>query len=190
MPGWTSTTICGTCWPRRPPPPPTTSARSTAAGSCPRRGAFLGVSQLSGPLPEGPSDPAKVVADLAALGGPATVASAGGRYFGFVTGATLPAALGASWLTETWDQNGCFGVMSPLGARLEEVAAGWLLDVLGLPGRGRRRLRHRRDHGQLHGARRRPPRAAGGPGLGRGRAGPVRRAADRRGGGGGGPRLR
>ena len=99
----------------------------------PSAGAFLGVSQLSGPLPEGPSDPAKVVADLAALGGPATVASAGGRYFGFVTGGTLPAALGASWLTETWDQNGCFGVMSPVGARLEEVAAGWLLDVLGLP---------------------------------------------------------
>lgn len=99
----------------------------------PSAGAFMGLSQLTGPLPDKPSDPASVVAQLAALGGPATVASAGGRYFGFVTGGTLPAALGASWLTQAWDQNGAFAVMSPLASRLEEVAAGWLLDVLGLP---------------------------------------------------------
>ena len=66
-------------------------------------------------------------------GSPATVASAGGRYFGFVTGGSLPAALAANWLAGAWDQNAGLWVQSPVAAFLEEVAAGWLRDVFRLP---------------------------------------------------------
>jgi glutamate/tyrosine decarboxylase-like PLP-dependent enzyme len=72
---------------------------------------------------------------LAGVGGPATVASTGGRYFGFVTGATLPPALGAAFLTAAWDQNAALPVMSPVAAALHGVVRGWLVDVLGLPAR-------------------------------------------------------
>jgi glutamate/tyrosine decarboxylase-like PLP-dependent enzyme len=66
-------------------------------------------------------------------GSPATVASAGGRYFGFVIGGCLPAALAASWLVSAWDQNAGFRVQSPVGATLEEIALGWVRELLGLP---------------------------------------------------------
>jgi glutamate/tyrosine decarboxylase-like PLP-dependent enzyme len=95
--------------------------------------AVAGLDTLGGPLPAGPSDPAAVLALLDAAGGPATVASAGGRYFGFVTGGALPAALAASWLAAAWDQNVALSVMSPTAARLEEIALGWLIDLFGLP---------------------------------------------------------
>src|SRR5687767_14557415 len=61
---------------------------------------------LGGDLPDGPSDPAEVVERLAEAAEPGLVASAGPRYFGFVTGANLPAAVGAEWLASAWDQNG------------------------------------------------------------------------------------
>ena len=70
---------------------------------------------------------------LADVGGPATVGSAGPRYFGFVVGATYPVALGSSWLADAWDQNAALPVMSPIAAKLHDVAAGWLVDLLGLP---------------------------------------------------------
>ncbi|HWQ14306.1 MAG TPA: pyridoxal-dependent decarboxylase [Roseiflexaceae bacterium] len=89
--------------------------------------------ELGGPLPDAPADPEEMLALLDAVGSPATVASAGGRYFGFVTGGALPAALAASWLAAAWDQNVALRVMSPVGAALEEVAGGWLVDLLGLP---------------------------------------------------------
>jgi glutamate/tyrosine decarboxylase-like PLP-dependent enzyme len=89
--------------------------------------------RLGGPLPAGPSDPAAVLALLDEVGSPATVASAGPRYFGFVTGGALPAALAANWLAGAWDQNAFLAVMSPAAAALEEVALGWLRDLLGLP---------------------------------------------------------
>jgi len=95
--------------------------------------ALKALQALDGPLPAEPSDPQAVLALLDEAGSPATVASAGGRYFGFVTGSTLPAALAANWLAGAWDQNGAMTVMSPVAARLEEVALRWLQELLGLP---------------------------------------------------------
>src|SRR5271156_6633562 len=88
---------------------------------------------LGGPLPEGPSDPAEVLALLDDIGSPATVATAGGRYFGFVIGGSLPAALAANWLAGAWDQNASLQVMSPVAAKLEEIVLAWMVDLLGLP---------------------------------------------------------
>ena len=85
------------------------------------------------PIPEDACDPAEVLSLLDELGSQATVASTGGRYFGFVTGGALPAALAASWLAAAWDQNAAFAVMSPVAATLEQIAIGWLCDLLGLP---------------------------------------------------------
>jgi glutamate/tyrosine decarboxylase-like PLP-dependent enzyme len=90
--------------------------------------------RLGGPLPDGPSDPATVVAELAKLADDGLVASAGPRYFGFVVGGSLPAALAADWLAAAWDQNAGLFVLGPAAATVEDVAAGWLVDLLGLPG--------------------------------------------------------
>ena len=88
---------------------------------------------LGGPLPEAPSDPRQVLALLDDVGSPATVATTGGRYFGFVIGGSLPAALAANWLAGAWDQNAAMQVMAPGAARLEEIVREWTLDLLGLP---------------------------------------------------------
>lgn len=85
------------------------------------------------PVPDRPCDPLQVLSLLDETGSNATVASTGGRYFGFVTGGTLPVALAANWLAGAWDQNAALGVMSPVAATLEEVVLGWLRDLLGLP---------------------------------------------------------
>ena len=88
---------------------------------------------MGGSLPDGPTDPVEVVEALAAAADPGLVATAGPRFFGFVIGGSLPAALGAEWLTAAWDQNAAFYVTSPAAAVAEEVAAGWLVELLGLP---------------------------------------------------------
>ena len=88
---------------------------------------------LGGPLPEGPSDPLDVVEGLASAADAGLIASAGPRYFGFVVGGSLPAALGADWLASTWDQNAGLYALSPAAAVAEEVAGAWLVDLLGLP---------------------------------------------------------
>lgn len=88
---------------------------------------------LGGPLPRSISDPAHLLALLDEIGSPATVATTGGRYFGFVTGGTLPAALAVNWLAGAWDQNAGLSVMSPVAARIEEIVLGWILELLGLP---------------------------------------------------------
>ena len=84
-------------------------------------------------LQDEPIDPAKVLAELDTLGSPATVASTGGRYFGFVTGGALPATLAANMLAGAWDQNAGLELGSPVNAHLEKVCRGWLVSLLGLP---------------------------------------------------------
>jgi glutamate/tyrosine decarboxylase-like PLP-dependent enzyme len=85
------------------------------------------------PFPERPTDPRAVVATLDEIGSPATMATTGGRYFGFVNGGALPAAVAANWLAGAWDQNAALRVMSPVAAELEDVVLRWVCEALGLP---------------------------------------------------------
>lgn len=88
---------------------------------------------LDTPLPENPTPAEDVVGELAEQVDDGLVAIPGGRFFGFVNGATHPAALAADWLTSTWDQNAGLASMSPASAAAETVAGRWLLELLGLP---------------------------------------------------------
>jgi len=88
---------------------------------------------LRTPLPESEADPAEVIRLLSQLGGPATMAISGGRFFGFVIGGCLPAAMAASWLVSTWDQNAGLWTSTPVAAELEETAVEWARELLGLP---------------------------------------------------------
>ena len=88
---------------------------------------------LGGPLPEEPLDPAQVVRELSAAAEPGTVAIGSGRYFGFVIGGSLPAALAADWLTSAWDQNAGLYVAGPSASVAEQVVNEWLVEIFGLP---------------------------------------------------------
>jgi glutamate/tyrosine decarboxylase-like PLP-dependent enzyme len=88
---------------------------------------------LGGPLPEAPGDPREVIAALATAAEPGLLASPSGRFFGFVVGGAMPAALAADWLTSTWDQNAGLFVLGPAASVAEEVVGGWLVELLGLP---------------------------------------------------------
>jgi glutamate/tyrosine decarboxylase-like PLP-dependent enzyme len=99
----------------------------------PRPEAIHALGQFAEPLPERPTEPHDVLAMLHRVGSPGTVAQIGGRYFGFVDGGALPIGVAARVLADTWDQNTAHYVMSPVGAQLEEVCEGWLVELLGLP---------------------------------------------------------
>ncbi len=99
----------------------------------PTDAALAGLTELDEPLPELPMDAECILKTLDRLGSPATTGMAGRRFFGFVIGGSLPAALAANWLAGAWDQCPGLFVASPIGAALEEVSLAWLLDVLKLP---------------------------------------------------------
>lgn len=88
---------------------------------------------LHEPFPEASSDPHAVLAKLDEIGSPATVTTTGGRYFGFVNGGILPAALAANWLAGVWNQNVALRAMSPIAAELEEVVLRWVCEALRFP---------------------------------------------------------
>ena len=101
-------------------------------GVAPDPVAVAHLAELAIPLPTDPSPAEETVALLDSYKA-ATMAMAGSRFFGFVIGGTLPAALAANWLASTWDQNAALTEVTPLPAKVEDVALAWLRDVLGLP---------------------------------------------------------
>ncbi len=91
------------------------------------------MTRLGGNIPVEGEAPHDVLALLDEYGSPATVATAGGRYFGFVNGSTLPAALAANWLAGAWDQNAGLRIETPVGVYLEDVCLAWLRDIFDFP---------------------------------------------------------
>ena len=102
-------------------------------GVAPTPEALAALAGFDEPLPEHPTEADRVLETLDRIGSPATMGMAGRRYFGFVIGGSLPAALAANWLAGAWDQCPGLFAASPVGTVLEEVALGWLLDALRLP---------------------------------------------------------
>ena len=88
---------------------------------------------LGGPLPEEPLPDEQVVEELAHAAEPGLVAMGSGRYFGFVIGGALPAALAADWLASAWDQNAGLYVGGPSASVVEQVVREWIVELLGLP---------------------------------------------------------
>lgn len=99
----------------------------------PTSAALAALARFREPFPDSPSRAIDVIRMLDEIGSPATVATTGGRYFGFVIGGTLPGSLAASRLGATWDQNCAFRVMSPVVAEIEEVVLRWVCEIFGLP---------------------------------------------------------
>jgi glutamate/tyrosine decarboxylase-like PLP-dependent enzyme len=92
-----------------------------------------GLAALDVPLPDQSTDPALVLRLLDETASAATTAMAGPRFFGFVVGGSLPAALAANWLAGAWDQKTAFRSVAPATSTLEEVSLRWLVDLFGLP---------------------------------------------------------
>jgi glutamate/tyrosine decarboxylase-like PLP-dependent enzyme len=94
---------------------------------------FASLDRLDRPLSNDGFTPEQVIAELAHDAEPGVMGSAGGRFFAWVIGGTLPSALAADWLTSAWDQNAALSACAPAAARVEEIAGGWLKEILGLP---------------------------------------------------------
>jgi glutamate/tyrosine decarboxylase-like PLP-dependent enzyme len=88
---------------------------------------------LDEPLPEKPTDPHAVLRLLDEIGSPTTLATAGGRFFGFVIGSSLPVTVATNWLATAWDQEGGLEATAPIGATLESVCEKWLVELFSLP---------------------------------------------------------
>lgn len=99
----------------------------------PTEAALAALDALDEPMPEQATKAAAVLKLLHDVGSPATTAQGGGRYFGFVNGGVMPAALAARLLADVWDQNAGLHVMSPIAAKLEQLCEAWLVDLLDLP---------------------------------------------------------
>lgn len=85
------------------------------------------------PWPDAPRPAEETLQRLDALGSPATMATAAGRFFGFVTGGALPVTVASNWLATAWDQNSAHHGPAPATAVIEQVALRWLLEALALP---------------------------------------------------------
>jgi glutamate/tyrosine decarboxylase-like PLP-dependent enzyme len=107
-------------------------ARSVA----PSAEALAALGRFARPFPDHGSAAEAVVAELDDIGSPATMASAGGRFFGFVIGGALPVTVAANWLATAWDQNAGLVVTAPANAALEDIALRWLKDIFSLPAQG------------------------------------------------------
>lgn len=99
----------------------------------PSEEAVSALAELWESFPPSPSDPVEVITKLDRVGSPATVATTGGRYFGFVNGGMVPAAMAANWLAAAWNQNAALRAMSPIAAELEEIVLRWICEALVLP---------------------------------------------------------
>lgn len=97
--------------------------------------AIKALSVFDEPFPTAPSNPAETLRVLHEHGSPATAAQTGGRYFGFVSGSSVPTALAAKWLSDVWDQNAALYAMSPVISHLEAVCEKWLIELIDLPTR-------------------------------------------------------
>jgi glutamate/tyrosine decarboxylase-like PLP-dependent enzyme len=95
--------------------------------------ALAGLASFDEALPDAGADPLSTLRLLHDAGSPATLATTGPRYFGFVIGSAYPVALGSAWLLSAWDQNAALPVMSPVAAKLHDVVRKWLVDLLRLP---------------------------------------------------------
>src|SRR5437762_7352784 len=99
----------------------------------PSRAAIDALARWDTPLRVQGTEARDVVRELDEIGSPATMAMAGGRFFGFVIGGALPATVAANWLATAWDQNTGLHTITPATAELERIALRWLIDILGLP---------------------------------------------------------
>jgi glutamate/tyrosine decarboxylase-like PLP-dependent enzyme len=91
------------------------------------------LSRLNHPLPDQGTESEAVLEDLVNDTRGGLLGSAGGRFFGWVIGGSVPASLAADWMTSAWDQNAAIYAGSPAEAVIEEICGTWLKDLLRLP---------------------------------------------------------